>query len=134
LFIVILFEECKKLKKKGKDVKVVISADGKGLDSKICATFHRCSFFLIVDMEKNSLKALENTIKDHPDEIGATVGQIVSNEGIDAVITTVIGPKAFEIFERYGITVYRAEGIIDDAIQQLEKGKLPEITKATVPR
>ncbi|UCH72552.1 MAG: NifB/NifX family molybdenum-iron cluster-binding protein, partial [Thermoplasmatales archaeon] len=50
------------------------------------------------------------------------------------VITTDIGPKAFEIFEQYGITVYRAEGIIDNAIQQLEKGKLPKITKATVLR
>jgi predicted Fe-Mo cluster-binding NifX family protein len=115
-------------------MKIVISADGRGLDSKICATFHRCPFFLIKDMEKNSLKALENTTKDRPGEIGATVGQIISNQGIDTVITSDIGPKAFEIFERYAIKVYQAEGIIEDAIRQLEKGKLPEITKATLPR
>lgn len=115
-------------------MKVVISADGRDLDSKICTTFHRCRFFLIVDMEKNLLKPLENTTKDSPGEIGATVGQMVANEGIDAVITTDIGPKAFEIFEQYGITVYRAEGVIEDAIRQLEEEKLPKIAKATVPR
>jgi predicted Fe-Mo cluster-binding NifX family protein len=117
-----------------KKMKIVISADGKGLESKIDATFHRCSFFLIVDMEKNSLKALENTTKDHPGEIGATVGQIVSDQGIDAVITTNIGPRAFEIFEQYGIKMYQAEGKIKDAIQQFIEGRLPEVTKATVVR
>lgn len=115
-------------------MKIIISADGRGLESNIDATFHRCSFFLIVDTAANSLRSLVNSTKDRPGEIGATVGQIVSNEGIDAVITTDIGPKAFEIFERYGIKVYQAEGIIEDAIQELKEGRLPEITKAALLR
>ncbi len=115
-------------------MKIAISADGRDFEGKIDTTFHRCSFFLILNMEKNSQKTLENTTKGRSGEIGAKVGQIVANEGIDAVITTDIGPKAFEIFERYGIKVYQAEGIIENAIQQLEKGKLPEITKTTVSR
>lgn len=115
-------------------MKIIISADGRNLDSNIDATFHRCSFFLISDIEKNTLIALENTTKDRPGEIGATVGQIVSNEGIDAVLTADIGPKAFEVFERYGIKVYHGEGIIEDAIQQFKEGGLPEITKAAILR
>jgi len=39
-----------------------------------------------------------------------------------------------EIFKQHEIKVYRAEGIIEDAIKQLELGKLSEMTKATVPR
>jgi len=115
-------------------MKIAISATGRDIESSIDATFHRCSFFLIVDTEKNTLIALENTKKDNPSEIGAMVGQIVANKGIDAVITTDIGPKAFEMFERYGIKVYWAEGILEDAIRQLEAGGLPEITKAAVLR
>ena len=115
-------------------MKIAISADGKGLDSNIETTFHRCSFFLVLDIEKNTLIALENTTKDRPGEIGATVGQIVSDKGIDALITADIGPKAFDVFERYGIKVYHGEGIIEAAIQQFKEGRLPEITKAEVLR
>ena len=115
-------------------MKLVISSTGRGLDSNIEATFHICSFFLILDIEKNTLRALENTTKDRPGEIGATVGQIVSDKGIDAVITADIGPKAFDVFERYGIKVYHGEGIIEEAIRQFKEGRLPEITKAAVLR
>ena len=113
-------------------MKIGISATGRNIEeSDIDTTIHRCSFFLIIDTKTNSLKALINTIRDRPSEIGAMVGQIVANEGIDAVITTDIGPRAFEIFERYGIKVYHAKGKIKDAIKQFEGGKLSEITKAS---
>ncbi len=115
-------------------MKVVISATGIDKESNIDATFHRCPFFLIIDTKTNSLRTFENTTRDRPSEIGATVGQIVANEGIDTVITTNIGPRAFEIFERYGIKIYQAKGKVNDAIQQLEKGKLLEITKATISK
>ena len=113
-------------------MKVVISATGKDIESEIDTTFHRCPFFLVIDTKNNSLKTLENTSRDRPSEIGATVGQIVANEGIDTVITTNIGPRAFGIFEQYGIKIYQAKGKVNDAIQQLEKGKLSEIRKFTI--
>ena len=114
-------------------MKIVISATGRDKESSIYETFHRCNFYLIIDTKLNSLKTLENLARDRPSEIGATVGQIVADTGIDAVITTNIGPRAFEIFERYGIKIYQAKGKVNDAVQQLEKGKLSEITKATIP-
>jgi predicted Fe-Mo cluster-binding NifX family protein len=115
-------------------MKIVISATGKDIGSNIDARFGRAPFFLIVDTKTNEKKALVNITRDRPSEIGAAVGQIVANEGIDTVITTNIGPRAFEIFERYAIKIYQAKGKVNDAIRQLEKGKLSEITKATVPR
>ena len=116
-------------------MKICISSTGNTIEySNIDTTIHRCTFFLIVDKETNSQKAIFNTIRESPSEIGAMVGQIVANEGIDAVITTDIGPRAFEIFKRYGIKVYHAKGKIKDAVKQFEQGKLKEITKATVER
>ena len=113
-------------------MKIVISATGRDTESDIDTTFHRCPFFLVFDTKTNLLRTLENTTRDRPSEIGATVGQIVANEGIDTVITSNIGPRAFEIFEGYGIKIYQAKGKVNDAIQQLENGKLSEITKATI--
>ena len=77
---------------------------------------------------------MENESKERPDEIGATVGQLVADKGIDAVITTNIGPRAFEAIGQYGIMIYQAKGKVNDAILQLETGKLSEITKPTIPK
>ena len=113
---------------------IAISATGKDIDKKIYSKFERCDRFLIVDLEKNTLLPITNKAKERPCEIGGPVGHLISKVGVDTIITTDIGPRAFEIFKQNEIKIYRAEGIIEDAIKQLELGKLSEITKATVPR
>lgn len=113
-------------------MKIAVGATGRDIESNIDATFGRSPFFLIVDTKTKDVKALVNTTRDRPDKVGVTVGQIVANEGIDAVIITDIGPRAFGAFEQYGIKMYQAEGKINDAIRQLEERRLSEITKATV--
>ena len=88
-----------------------------------------------MDTKDNSLRVVENKNKGLPSEVGGTIGQLVSNEGIDAVIVSDIGPQALEIFDRYGINVYHDEGNINDAIRQLkEEGRLPEIIKTKLQR
>ena len=111
-----------------------ISATGKDIDKKIYTKFERCDCFLIVDLENNTVLPITNKAKDRPCEIGGPVGHLISKVGVDTIITTDIGPRAFEIFKQHEIKVYRAEGIIEDAIKQLERVKLSEITKPTVPR
>ena len=91
-------------------------------------------FFLIVDLKRNTALPMTNILKERPHEVGGKVGHLIGKLGIDAIITTDIGPRAFEIFKQYEIKIYRAEGIIEDAIRQLRLGNLSEITKATVPR
>ena len=113
---------------------IAISATGKDIYKKIYSKFERCSSFLIVDLENNTVLPITNKVKDRPCEIGGPVGHLISKVGVDTIITTDIGARAFEIFKQNEIKVYRAEGIIEDAIKQLEMGKLSEITKATVPR
>ena len=112
-------------------MKVVICSTGRDIESEIGENFHRCPFFIIVDTKTDAIKSFENETRDQPTEIGATVGQIVANEGIDTVVTTNIGPNAFTIMERYGIKIYHAKGKVNDAIKNLKEGKLSEITQAT---
>jgi predicted Fe-Mo cluster-binding NifX family protein len=115
-------------------MKIVIGATGKDVESNIDATFGRAPFFLIVDTKTNEKKSLVNITRDRPGGVGITVGNIVAKEDIDVVITTDIGSLAFETFEQCGIKIYQAKGKIKYAIQQFEEGKLPVITKPTVPR
>ena len=113
---------------------IEISSTEKDIDSNIYPKFERCDSFLIVDLEEDTALPITNKAKDRPHEIGGPIGHLISKVGVDKIITTDIGPRAMEIFKQNEIKVYRAEGIIEDAIKQLEMGKLVEITKATVPR
>ena len=113
-------------------MKIVISATGRDIESNIDATFGRAPFFLIVDTKTNEEKLVVNAARDRSSGVGVTIGNIVAKEGIDAVITTDIGPLAFETFEQCGIKIYQAAGKIKDAIQQFMEEKLSEITETTV--
>ena len=112
---------------------IAISSSGINIGSNIYAKFERCNFFLIVDLDENTALPMKNISRERPREIGGKVGHLIAKLGINSIITTDIGPRAFEIFRQYDIKIYRAEGLIEDAIKQFKLGKLTEITKATVP-
>ena len=114
-------------------MKIAIGATGNGLNNNISVKFERSNFFLIKDINKNSLLSFENKTKDRPRKIRDIIGKLVANEGIDTVITKDIGPSAFDVLKRYEIKVYQAEGIVDEAVHLLKEGKLKELTKLTVP-
>jgi predicted Fe-Mo cluster-binding NifX family protein len=112
---------------------ITISSTGTNLESKIYSKFERCNFFLIVDLDENTALPMKNMSRERPHEIGGKVGNLIVKLGINAIITTDIGPSAFKIFKQNNIKIYQSKGIIEDAIKQLNLGKLPEIIKATVP-
>ena len=111
-------------------MKIAISADGRDIGKNNVTSFCGCSFFLIVDTKANSLRAVENKNRGIPSRVGRTAGKLVSREGVDAVITSNIGPQAWDIFKGYGIKVYHGEDIVNDVIRQLEEERLHEITKS----
>jgi predicted Fe-Mo cluster-binding NifX family protein len=115
-------------------MKIAIAATGKDLESDINPRFGRAPFFLIVDSKTKEKKTVVNTIDNRSSGVGITAGNLVLEEGIDVVITTNIGPETFKLFEEGGITIYQAKGKIKDAVQQLVRGKLPRIKKATAPK
>ena len=115
-------------------MKIVISATGRNIESNIDVTFGRALFFLIMDTTTKEVKVIENKVRDRPDGVGITAVNTVEKEEIDAVITTDIGPLAFDIFKQGGVKIYKAEGRINDAIRLFEEGKLSELTKATGPK
>ena len=115
-------------------MKIVVSSKGRDIESNIDTIFGRALFFLILDIKTNEKKVIENKVRDRSTGVGITIGNIVLNEEIDAVITTNIGPHAFETFEQSGIKIYQAGGKIKDAIRLFKEERLSEITKATVPK
>ncbi len=118
-------------------MKIAISSIGKTMDSEVDARFGRCNYFLIVEIEDKKIKnvkAIENTAKAQMGGAGIIAGEIVANEKVDAVITTNLGPRAFSVFEQFGIKSYFGEGKIKDVVKDFIEGKSKELTDATGPQ
>jgi len=118
-------------------MKIAISSTGKDLESEVDARFGRCSYFLIVNIENNEIKdfkAIENTAKDQMGGAGISAGEIIAKQKVDAIITINLGPRAFSVFEQFGIRIYQGEGKLREVIQKFLDKKLKEITNATGPQ
>ena len=117
-------------------MKIAISSTGKNLESKVDARFGRCPYFLIVEIDDKKMinvKAIENTAAGQMGGAGITAAEIVANEKVSAVITANLGPRAFSVFEQFGIKIYQGQGKIKDVIQKFIKEELTEITNSTGP-
>jgi len=118
-------------------MKIAISSTGNNLESEVDARFGRCSYFLIVEIEDNKIKdfkAIENTAKAQMGGAGITAGEIVAKQKVDAIITVNLGPRAFSVFEQFGIKIYQGQGKIKDVVQEFIDGKLKELSNATGPQ
>ena len=111
-------------------MRIAISSDGKDLKSKIDMRFGRCPYFLIVGIKDKKIKdveAVENTASAQGGGAGITAAKIVAEQEVEAVLTSNIGPRAFDVLDQFKIKVYLAEGKIKDAVQSFISGKLEEL-------
>ena len=88
--------------------------------------------------EKNKsikdFKVVENTAKDQVGGAGVSSGELVAKQNVDAIITVNVGPRAFSVFEQFGIKMYKGDGKIKDVIQKFLDKKLKEMNDATGPQ
>jgi len=118
-------------------MKVAISSIGKNLESEVDARFGRCNYFLIVNIEDKkikSVKVINNTAVSQIGGAGISAAEIVANEEVNAVITANLGPRAFSVFNQFGIKIYQGQGKIKDVVQKFIEGKLIQITDSTGPQ
>ncbi|MCK4552725.1 NifB/NifX family molybdenum-iron cluster-binding protein [Candidatus Pacearchaeota archaeon] len=118
-------------------MKIAVSSTGKDLESEIDARFGRCPYFLIVEIrnkEVKEVKAIENTAAAQMGGAGITAAEIVANKKVEAIITVNMGPRAFSVFEQFGIKIYQGQGKIKDVVQEFIDGKLIQITDSTGTR
>jgi predicted Fe-Mo cluster-binding NifX family protein len=118
-------------------MKIAISSTGKDIQSEIDPRFGRCHYFVIVDVqdkEIKSFKAIENTATAQAGGAGISAAQIAADQGVNAIITTNMGPRAFDVFEQLDIKIYQADGKIEDAVQKFIKGELFELKRASGPQ
>ncbi|MGE4291461.1 MAG: NifB/NifX family molybdenum-iron cluster-binding protein [Desulfovibrio sp.] len=109
-------------------MKVAISCEGSGLDSRLDPRFGRAAGFLICDLEDGSTEYVDNEQNlSLPQGAGIQSAQTVANTGAKAVVTGHMGPKAFLALEKGGIKVYLgAEGTAGENLEAYKAGKLSQ--------
>jgi len=115
-------------------MKVLITSQGKDLESPADPRFGRAKWFLVVDTESGSFEAVDNVQNfNAPQGAGIQSGQNASNLGVECVITGHVGPKAFSTLSAAGIKIYTgADGTVADTLEKFKNGKLPQANNADV--
>ena len=104
-------------------MKIALVSEGESLDSKISEAMGRCPFFVFVETENKKIvnfRSKENTARFQRGAAGITAGQLVADEGVDALIVKNIGPKAYSVFGQLGIKIYRGfDGTVRENVERL---------------
>ena len=114
-------------------MKICISSTGKDLNAQVDPRFGRCSYFLIVDVDKMSFESISNESAMTSGGAGIQAAQTVAKAGVEVVVTGNIGPNAFQTLSAAGIMVFTgANGTVKEVIEKYKKGELEKIESASV--
>jgi predicted Fe-Mo cluster-binding NifX family protein len=115
-------------------MKIIITSEGPGLNSRVDPRFGRAKHFVLFDAGTDAVSSHDNAQNlNAPQGAGIQAAQAVARLGAEAVLTGNVGPKAFVTLQAANIAVYcGATGTVNEAIEQYKKGQLPQATKANV--
>lgn len=106
-------------------MKICITSAGPGLDSEMDPRFGRCQYFLFIDSDTNAFEAVENPNLSASGGAGIQSAQLVSNKGVEVLITGQVGPNAFTTLQAAGIKILvGASGKVQEVLEKYQKGQI----------
>ena len=113
-------------------MKVAVTALGPGLDDRVDTHFGRAMHFVIADTETGWFEPIDNGVNRNAMQgAGIASAELVSDAGVQAVITGHLGPKAFSALGAAGIPGYDGSGMsVREAIAAFAAGTLRALDEA----
>ena len=112
-------------------MKVAVSAMGTGLKAQVSPVFGRCPWFVIVETDGKKItghKDVQNNSAMQAGSAGIMAAQQAGNEGAGTVISGAVGPRAFAVFNQFGIKAYQGTGgTVEENVNAFMDGNLQEI-------
>ncbi len=106
-------------------MKIAVTSTGPVLDDQVDARFGRCACFLIVDSDSMAFEPVENPNTALGGGAGIQSAQLMSEKGVQAVLTGNCGPNAFRTFGAAGIRVIvGVSGTVRQAVEAFKAGAL----------
>lgn len=113
-------------------MKVIVSSQGKDLNSKVSPVFGRAQWFILVNTDDMSHESFENPAASQSSGAGVMAAQFVLKKDSGSVLSPNVGPNAFEVLEAGSVSCYISEnGTVRDAVDDFNDGKLKIMESAT---
>jgi len=114
-------------------MRVAISSNGESLESSIDPRFGRSQYYIIYNTDDDTYESIGNTSRQATGGAGIQAAQDISNTGVEAVITTNIGPNAYRVLEAAKIKVYSGvTGSVKKAVEDFKKGSFDTTSSPNV--
>ncbi len=114
-------------------MKIAVSSKGTDLGSDLDPRFGRCKYMIFVETDSLEFESVSNENAAASGGAGIATGQMVVNEGVKAVLTGNVGPKAHKVLSQSGIEIFTgASGKVKDAIEAYNDGQLRAALGPTV--
>jgi len=115
-------------------MRIVVTANGAGLDAPASPVFGRCPSYIFVDTDTLEAETVDNPAMNAAGGAGIQAAQFVVEQGARAVVTGNVGPNAFNVFRSAGVPVFLGkEGTVRESVEAFKAGELQETGGASGP-
>ena len=115
-------------------MKIIVTANGKGLDAPTSPFFGRCPWYVLVETETLECETLANPAQSAAGGAGIQAAQYLVSQGVQAIVSGNVGPNAFQVLSAAGIPVYiSAEGTVQQAVESFKANQLKAVNAPTAP-
>ncbi len=107
-------------------MKVAVTAQGAGPESKLDPRFGRASCFVVFDSETGEYECVDNNQNlTLAQGAGIQAAQNVAATGAKAVVSGHVGPKAYMVLDKGGVDIYLGgAGTVAEAFEAFKAGTL----------
>ncbi len=107
-------------------MQIAISLEnGQDMKAKASGIFGRCAYFMVINPESGDFKIESNPAREASGGAGIQAAQWIIDQGVQAVLTGSLGPKAFDVLSAAKIAAYKHDGgSAEGVLAAYQAGKL----------
>jgi predicted Fe-Mo cluster-binding NifX family protein len=114
-------------------MRVAVTSTGPSLDAPVDPRFGRCPYFLLVETDDMSFKAVANENSALGGGAGIQSARLVVQEGARTVLTGNCGPNAHEALSAAGVeVVVGCSGTVSEVAERFKAGELRAVPAPNV--
>ncbi len=106
-------------------MKICITAKGNTLQSEVDPRFGRSNYFILIETDNMEYTAITNQNINETGGVGVKSAKLMSDNGVEAVLTGACGPNAFKTLESANIKIVDGvKGLVKEVAEKFKNGEL----------